>query len=227
MLGPRTKSLLKLALLVALLGTAYYVANYTEFGKSILARNISEFDPVLARLLYVLLYVAGTVVLVPGTILSCIGALLFGIWEGTLYTWIGATLGATLAFWIAKALGRDFVEQLLGGKLQALDQRIRDRGFKGLLIIRLVPLFPFNVVNFGCGLTSLRTGTYVSATAIGIVPGTFVYQYLFDKLGDKVIREGFKWSDLADVQVLLPIGVFAIFLIVTAGLARKLRGPAK
>ena len=228
--GPRIKSLLKLAALVVLLGAAFYVVNYTELGKSFSPEKISsainEFDPVLVRLLYVLLYVIGTALLVPGLLLSFIGALLLGVWEGTLYTWIGATLGATLAFWIAKALGRDFVEQLLGGKLQALDQRIRERGFTGLLIIRLVPLFPFNVVNFGCGLTSLRTRTYVTATAIGIVPGTFVYQYLFAKLGDKVIREGFKWGDLADVDVLLPIGVFVIFLIVTGWLARKLRGPA-
>jgi len=223
--------LLKVAALVAFLGAAFYVVGYTELGNSLRVRAesisaaIDEFDTVQARLLYVLVYVVGALLLVPGVLLSFIGALLFGVWEGTLYTWIGATIGATLAFWLAKALGRDFVAQRLGGKLQVLDQRVRDRGFVGLLLIRLVPLFPFNVVNFGCGLTGLRTRTYVAATAVGIVPGTFVYQYFFAKLGRRVLEQGITWSDLADVNVLLPIGVFATFLLLTGWLARQFRGP--
>jgi uncharacterized membrane protein YdjX (TVP38/TMEM64 family) len=167
------------------------------------------------------------VLLVPGLLLSFIGAVLFDVWAGTLYTWIGATIGATFSFWLARFLGRDFVDRLLTGKLQLLDQRLRQRGFVSLLVIRLVPLFPFNGVNFGCGLTSLRTQDYIAATALGIVPGTFVYQYLFSKLGRKLLEDGFAWTDLADIEVILPIGVFLLFLILTSWLANKLKSPAR
>ena len=86
-------------------------------------------------------------------------------------------------------LGRDFVERLFGGRFAAFDQRIREHGFTGLLIIRLLPVFPFNAVNFGCGLTGMRLRDYILATAISIVPGTFVYQYLFAKFGRRVPTE--------------------------------------
>ena len=227
----RSKSLLKITLLVAFLGIGVYLIFFTELGQPTTADRIREFiealDPALARLLYVLIYIVGTLVLLPGLLLSFAGAVLFGVWEGTLYTWIGATIGATLAFGMAKLLGRDFVDQLLGGKLQALDQRLREHGFVSLLIIRLVPIFPFNGVNFGCGLTSLRTRDYELATALGIIPGTFVYQYLFAKLGRRAIDEGFTWADLATVDVLLPIGLFVVFLILSGWLGRKLGGPTK
>lgn len=224
----KIKALLKLALLLALIGGAYLFFRHTESGRALdgsrLRAFIESVDPALARLLYVLLYVVGTVLLLPGVLLSFIGAVMFGVWEGTLYTWIGATIGATLAFLLARALGREFVDQLLGGKLQALDQRLRQRGFVGLLIIRLVPLFPFNGVNFGCGLTSLRLRDYVLATALGIVPGTFVYQYLFATFGEKILKEGFAWSDLATIEVLLPIGAFVVFIVAGGWLARRMRG---
>jgi uncharacterized membrane protein YdjX (TVP38/TMEM64 family) len=228
--GVRIKSLLKILLLAAFVGAAAYVFGFTDAGRS-LTEHVQVFiettDPVHARLLYVLLYIVGTVFLLPGALLSFVGAVLFGVWEGTLYTWIGATVGATLAFGLAKALGRDFVDQLLGGKLQALDRRLRERGFVSLLVIRLLPIFPFNGVNFGCGLTSIRTRDYVLATAIGIIPGTFIYQYLFAKLGRKVLDEGFALSDLADIDVLLPIGIFVLFLVITGCLAKALGGKAK
>jgi len=232
-LGARTKSLLKLALLIVILGAAYVFFWHTEAGQSINRESIHSFiasvDPALARLLYVLLYIVGTVLLFPGVLLSVLGALLFGVWEGTLYTCIGATIGATLAFLVARTLGREFVDRLLGGKLKALDQRLRERGFVSLLILRLMPQIPFNIINFVCGLTSIRLRDYVLATAIGIVPGTFVYQYLFATLGEKVLTEGFELSDLATLEVLLPMGLFLMFTVAAGWLARRLRsiGMAK
>jgi uncharacterized membrane protein YdjX (TVP38/TMEM64 family) len=164
--------------------------------------------------------------LLPGTFLSFIGALLFGPYEGTLYTWIGATVGATLAFLAAKLLGRDFVDQLLGGKFAAFDKRIQENGFTGLLLIRLVPIFPFNGVNFGCGLTGIRLRDYVLATALGILPGTFVYQFLFAKLGEKLFTEGFRWADLLDWQVFAALGLFVAFIVLGKWLSGKLRKRA-
>jgi uncharacterized membrane protein YdjX (TVP38/TMEM64 family) len=183
--------------------------------------NIESHGPVAARLVYVAVYIVGTVILLPGTVLSFAGAVLFGAYEGTLYTWIGATIGATLAYLMARVLGRDFVERLFGGRFAAFDQRIREHGFTGLLIIRLLPFFPFNAVNFGCGLTGIRLRDYVLATAIGIVPGTFVYQFLFAKFGRKILTEGLRLEYLTDPDLWLAIGLFAAFVIVSKWLSKK------
>jgi len=230
---PQTRiySLIKLALLVVLLGAAYFVARHTEIGRSITSERITEgikaTGPTTARVIYVAVYIVGTVLLLPGLLLSFVGAVLFGAWEGTLWTWVGATLGATLAFFTAKALGRGAIEGLRGGRLQALDERLRQDGFTGLLMLRLVPLFPFNFLNFGCGLTAIGTRDYVLATAIGILPGTFVYQYLFATLGRKVLDEGVSWSDFAQPEVLTALGLFAAFLIGTKLIVGRLARAKK
>jgi uncharacterized membrane protein YdjX (TVP38/TMEM64 family) len=216
---------LKLALLVAFLAGAVVYFRFTEQGREItpeyVLNSIKAYDPVAQRLIYIVVYIVGTLVFLPGTVLSFAGAVLFGAYEGTLYTWIGATIGATLAYFMARLLGRDFVESLFGGRFAAFDERIREHGFTGLLIIRLLPFFPFNAVNFGCGLTGIRLRDYVLATAIGIVPGTFVYQFLFAKVGDKILTEGFRWAYLSDPELWLAIGLFAAFVIVGKWLSNK------
>lgn len=218
-------SIAKFLVLVGLLAAAVYFFYFTETGQAITPAKARDFiqaqDPLAARLIYVLFYIIGTVVLLPGTVLSFAGAVLFGPWEGTLYTWIGATIGAVLAFFLAKALGRDFVDRLLKGKFQAFDQRIRANGFMGLLVLRLIPLFPFNGINFGSGLTSIRFRDYLLATAIGIIPGTFVYQYLFARVGTRILDEGFKLAYLWDAELLLALGLFGVFIVAGNWLARK------
>ena len=225
MLTRKTLTWLKLAALVVFLAAAVYYFRFTEQGRSIspeyVLDSIESHGPVTARLIYVAVYIVGTVLLLPGTVLSFAGAVLFGAYEGTLYTWMGAVVGATLAFLLAQWLGRDFVERLFGGRFAAFDQRIREHGFTGLLIIRLLPLFPFNAVNFGCGLTGIRLWDYVLATAIGIVPGTFVYQFLFAKFGRKILTEGFRLAYLKDPQLWLALGLFAAFVIVGKWLSNK------
>src|SRR6516225_9658511 len=143
---------LKVGLLVAFLAAGVYYFRFTERGREITPEfvldNIESHGPVAARLIYVAVYIVGTMALLPGSVLSFAGAVLFGAYEGTVYTWVGATIGATLAFLLARVLGRGFVERLFGGRFSAFDQRIREHGFTGLLIIRLLPLFPFNAVNF-------------------------------------------------------------------------------
>jgi uncharacterized membrane protein YdjX (TVP38/TMEM64 family) len=217
--------------LIVFLGGAYYLVfvHHTEAERSAFFAAVTDFartsHPLAARLVYLALYIVGTVLLLPGLLLSFIGANVFGVWEGTLWTWIGAVVGATLAFFVAKSLGRESVDRLVGGRLKALDERLHEHGFSGLLIIRLLPIFPFNGVNFGCGLTSIRTRDYIAATAIGIVPGTFIYQYLFATLGPKVLHEGFAWSDLVQPDVLAALGAFVAFLVITKLIVGRFKGP--
>ena len=96
-------------------------------------------------------------------------------------------------------------------------------GFSGLLILRLVPLFPFNAINFGSGLTAIRLRDYVLATAIGILPGTFVYQYLFNRVGERIRRQGISLQDLYDPQLLAALGLFVVFIALGKWLSTKLQ----
>lgn len=131
---------------------------------------------------FVLTYVIITTVGLPATPLTLAGGALFGPWWGSLFNWLGATLGATGAFLLARALGRDAVRSLLGTRAGALDVLAGDQAFSSLLRLRLLPIVPFNGLNFGAGLAGVRPGPYVLATALGIIPGTAVYTYFADAL---------------------------------------------
>ena len=137
-----------------------------------------------AVILFILLYIAVTGLSLPGAvILTLAGGFLFGSVPATLYVNIGATAGATLAFLAARYVLRDWVEQKFGKWLESLQQGFAKNAFSYLLTLRLSPLFPFFVVNLVSGLTRVSVGTYVTATALGIIPGSFVYAYAGRQLG--------------------------------------------
>ena len=224
----RTASVVKLALLVALIGGGVWFFRFTETGRQVNPTNVLKwfrsFDLLTAAPIYVGVYMLGTVLLVPGTALSVAGALIFGAWWGTLLTWVGATIGASLAFFAARLLGRDFVDRIAQGKLETLDRTVAKKGFVGVLLLRLL-FFPFNALNFGCGLTGIGFRDYLLATAIGILPGTFVFQFLFAKLGEAAMDRGLNWSAvgavLTEPQVLVALALFAVFLVGGNVLAKR------
>ncbi|MBX3329189.1 MAG: TVP38/TMEM64 family protein [Nitrospira sp.] len=134
--------------------------------------------------IFVAFYVIVTGLSLPGaTILTLAGGFLFGAPLATLLVNIGATTGATLAFLTARYVLRDTVEQKFGKWLGPFQEGFAKNAFSYLLTLRLIPLFPFFVVNLVSGLTRVNLGTYVSATAVGIIPGSFVYAYAGHQLG--------------------------------------------
>ena len=134
--------------------------------------------------LFILTYVLVAGLSLPGAvILTLAGGFLFGGILATLFINIGATTGATLAFLTARYLLRDTVEQKFGKWLGPFQEGFAKNAFSYLLTLRLIPLFPFFVVNLGSGLTRVNVGTYMLATAIGIIPGSFVYSYAGRQLG--------------------------------------------
>jgi uncharacterized membrane protein YdjX (TVP38/TMEM64 family) len=137
-----------------------------------------------AAALFVLCYVAVTALSLPGAaIMTLAGGFLFGSIFGTMFVNVGATTGATLAFLAARYLLRDWVEQKFGKWLEPLQQGFAKNAFSYLMTLRLIPLFPFFVVNLVSGLTRMNVGSYVAATALGIIPGSFVYAYAGRQLG--------------------------------------------
>lgn len=134
--------------------------------------------------IFILTYIAVTGLSLPGAvILTLAGGFVFGGVFGTFFVNLGATTGATLAFLAARYLLRDWVEQKFGTWVEPVQQGFAKNAFSYLLTLRLIPLFPFFAVNLVSGLTRVSVGTYVAATAIGIIPGSFVYAYAGRQLG--------------------------------------------
>ncbi len=120
----------------------------------------------------------------PGAVFFTLaGGLLFGSLLGTLYVNLGATSGATLAFLASRYLLHDWVEDKFGWRLGPFQKGFAQNAFSYLITLRLIPVFPFFIVNVLSGLTKVSLGTYVAATAIGIIPGSFVYAYAGRQLG--------------------------------------------
>lgn len=143
-------------------------------------RSLKEHLGIWAPVGYIALYSLATIFAVPGTILTLSGGVLFGLFLGTLWTAIGATLGATGAFLVARFVAGDWARRQFaqGERWHQLSQGIREEGFWFALSIRLAPIFPFIAVNYLLGLTPISLSVYVLVTAIGILPGTFAYTWL-------------------------------------------------
>lgn len=195
-LSTKTKSGLnagKIAVVLAI-GVAVAAFFYFDLGRflslDVLKDNrdyllsFTETHAAVAAALFILAYVAVTGLSLPGAvILTLAGGFLFGFVWGTLFVNLGATTGATLAFLASRYLLRDWVERRFGKWLGPVQQGFTNNAFSYLLTLRLIPLFPFFVVNLVSGLTRMNVGTYMVATALGIIPGSFVYAYAGQQLG--------------------------------------------
>lgn len=131
-----------------------------------------------APLLFMLVYAVAAVLFLPGSVLTLAGGALFGPVLGTFYNLTGATIGATLAFLIARYLASDWVANKTGGRLKQLVNGVEGEGWRFVAFTRLVPLFPFNLLNYALGLTRIRFSHYLLATYICMLPGAIAYTYL-------------------------------------------------
>jgi uncharacterized membrane protein YdjX (TVP38/TMEM64 family) len=157
-------------------------------------------------LLFILIYGVGCVFALPGSILTLAGGAIFGTFFGTLYNILASNLGATLAFFMARFLGRDFVGGFLkGGKLASFDDKVGEKGFQVIFRLRLIPLVPFNGLNFGAGFSKIRYRDYLFGSMLGMLPATFIYTYFADALLSGVTG--------ASRQAFLNLAIAAVLLI--------------
>ncbi len=129
-------------------------------------------------LLFIAVYAVATVLFLPGAALTLVGGALFGPVAGTVYNLTGATLGAILAFLAARHLAADWVRQRAGPRLDGIMKGVETEGWRFVAFTRLVPLFPFNLLNYVLGLTRIPVVAYALATAVFMLPGAIVYTYL-------------------------------------------------
>ena len=134
---------------------------------------------------FIATYILSTIVFIPATILTLGAGVVFGVVWGSLYVFVGATLGAIAAFLIGRYLARDWIGKKIEGnqKFVAIDQAVAHSGFKIVLLARLSPLFPFNLLNYAFGITGVSFKEYALAS-IGMLPATVMYVYIGSIAGD-------------------------------------------
>jgi uncharacterized membrane protein YdjX (TVP38/TMEM64 family) len=133
---------------------------------------------------FILLYNIATVLLLPGAVLTLGGGVLFGLWWGTAYVILAATLGATFAFLIGRHFARAWVIEKVQThpQFRAIDRAVAQQGFKIVLLTRLSPIFPFNLLNYAFGVTQVSLKDYVLGS-FGMIPGTILYVYIGSLVG--------------------------------------------
>jgi uncharacterized membrane protein YdjX (TVP38/TMEM64 family) len=138
-------------------------------------RAVAASAGALGVIIFVFGYGALTLTPMPKNVLSIAAGLTWGFGAGSLLVYLGALLGATLAFVIGRFLGREAVERFTGARVARVDELLRRRGLATVIGVRLIPVLPFTVINYTAGLTAVRRGDYALGTALGIIPGTLAY----------------------------------------------------
>lgn len=221
----RSKAALKAGIFVAFVISAILLVRYTPVRDYLTAEALGGFlqtAGVWAPIVFILIYAVGVCLFVPGTLLTGLGAAIFGPYWGFLYVWFGAMAGASAAFVIGRTLGREFAAGLIGNKLKKYDDAIERNGFATVLYLRLV-YFPFTPMNFGMGLTKVRFWDYVMGTGLGIIVGTFIFTFFIGTL--KEVWVSGDWGQLISFKVFFSIGLF-VFSFFIPKMIKKYRGEA-
>ncbi|NEP25352.1 MAG: TVP38/TMEM64 family protein [Moorea sp. SIO3I6] len=198
------------------------------FNPQELLRNalqwIDSLGPIGA-IAFIAIYIIAAVAFLPGSILTLGAGVVFGVVLGSIYVFIGATIGATAAFLVGRYLARDWIAQKIAGndKFSAIDEAVGQEGLKIVFLTRLSPVFPFNLLNYAYGLTGVSLKDYVLGS-FGMIPGTVMYVYIGSLAGDlATLGSGeaptnptFQWA----IRIIGFIATVAITLFIT-NLAKK------
>jgi len=171
-------------------------------------------------IVFMLLYAVGTILFFPGSVLTLAGGALFGPVMGTVYNLTGATLGATICFIIARYLASDIVAQKSGGRVRQLILGVESEGWRFVAFVRLVPLFPFNLLNYALGLTKIRLSAYIGATYLFMLPGAIAYTYV-----GYAGREAIAGGEGLIQKALLALALLAVVAFLPRWIGMMRRGP--
>jgi uncharacterized membrane protein YdjX (TVP38/TMEM64 family) len=223
--GSRNKAIVKAALLALFILGAIILVRFTPVKDYLNAAALGQFLDAAgfwAPLVFIAIYTAGVCLFIPGTLLTGLGAAIFGPYWGFVYVWFGAMLGASAAFVIGRTLGREFAASLIGNRLQKYDEAIERNGFATVLYLRLV-YFPFTPMNFGMGLTRVRFWDYCFGTGLGIIVGTFIFTFFIGTL--KEVWTSGDWGQLISFKVFFSLALFAFSFFIPK-IIKKIKGEA-
>ena len=173
----KNKLLKIIMLLVLIAGITAVVVYRDQLSAEALQQWLTDAGPA-APLLFMLIYAIGTIFFLPGSLLTLLGGALFGPVLGTFYNLTAATIGAMLSFLIARYLASDWVANKTAGRMKQLITGVESEGWRFVAFVRLVPLFPFNLLNYALGLTRISFTQYSIATYTCMLPGAIAYTYL-------------------------------------------------
>lgn len=171
-----------------------------------------------APVIFMLLYIAATVLFLPGAVLTLAGGAIFGPVFGVVYNLTGATIGATIAFLISRYLASDWVAARSGGKLKQLIHGVEGEGWRFVAFVRLVPLFPFNLLNYALGLTRIKFIEYVLSTYVFMLPGAIAYTYI-----GYAGREAVSGDEGFIKNILIALALFAVIVFLPRFIKRLRR----
>ncbi len=209
------KRWLPLFIIIALMSVAYAFDLHNKVNlatlqdnKELLLSYVSQ-NPIMSVLGFMLLYCVCVALSLPiATLLTLTSGFLFGQWFGTLYVVIAATIGATIIFLIARSSFGQTLREKAGGLYKKVESNMSDNAIGYMFFMRLVPLFPFALVNIVPALFNVRTRAFVLTTFLGIIPGSFVYVNLGEQLGDIT-----SLSDLVSIETLLAFVLLGLFAL--------------
>jgi uncharacterized membrane protein YdjX (TVP38/TMEM64 family) len=212
----RVKSVARVLVGLIVLGALVLLARRAGGAIPEFAAWVDSLGPV-GPLVFVLGYAIATVAFVPGSLLTLAGGAIFGVAQGTLWVFLGASLGAIAAFLVARYVARGTVERRIARypRFAALDEAIARQGRKIVFLLRLSPVFPFVLLNYALGLTSVRLVDYALA-CVGMLPGTLLYVYYGKVVGDvAALAAGAAPERGAADYALLGLGLVATLVVTT------------
>jgi len=174
----KKRSLAAIAL-VALIPLCFLTPLRTVFDPKLFKSFITQYEGYV-ELVFIAIYTVVTIIGIPGTVLTIVGGYVFGLWYGTFISIISATLGALFAFWVARYMLQNHAQRKFktNKKLAQYQAAILEQPFYFVLTTRLIPISPYNLVNYLFGLTSINWLDYLFATFVGIIPGCFAYSWI-------------------------------------------------
>lgn len=204
-----------------------YAQNAAGFDPQMFLRNALQWiDDIgaVGALAFILLYIIATVAFLPGSILTLGAGVVFGLVMGSIYVFIGATIGATAAFLVGRYLARGWVAKKIAGnqKFRAVDEAVGREGLKIVLLTRLSPVFPFNLLNYAYGVTGVTLKDYILGS-MGMIPGTIMYVYVGSLAGNLAAIGTVSQPDNPGLQWLIRILGFIATVTVTVYITKVAR----
>lgn len=157
-----------------------------------------------APLIYIIAFSLVPLTFFPDSLLAILGGTIFGLSRGFLYTSVGALIGGSISFFISRILGQSFVERLENDKLKNIQNLLKDNGFLMILLLRLIPLFPFDLISYGAGLTKISYKDFILGTLIGTIPGILVF-----------VNLGAQWISFNKESIYLSVSLLILFIIIS------------
>ena len=214
------KGLMRVLLILGLLACIALAIIYRDRFDAAAVETWINNAGVLAPIVFMLIYALATVLFLPGSVITLAGGALFGPVLGTLYNLTGATLGAVLAFLISRYLASDWIADKAGGRVKQLINGVEGEGWRFVAFVRLVPLFPFNLLNYALGLTRIRFLHYLLATYVFMLPGAIAYTYL-----GYAGREAIGGGEGLIQKILIALALLAVVAFLPRFIANIRRGP--